>query len=354
MAVLICGCLSSCAEVEEKEEHIILVDRKIDEITYNLDEVSIGDVEKNESLNSEYVQTKAQEVSFPFGGKIVDKVYVREGDTVKPGDILVELKSENLEEQILDVEYEISRATLQMSFLDSSKEYDLWNAHNSLIHSKLSGEDYCRYNDEVAEIERRYKYRTEDYLDTINFANKKLAKLQDELASKRICATINGTIMSVKRNLEGTVAKRDDVIMTVVDNSNGLFEVKDEKIKDFIKDGDILTLTIMYGAGKGEYEVTPYEINSWGEKQLFSIISAPDSSSLEVGVSGTIKAPIDKKENVLRMPINALYEADGKYYTYVLDEDNMRKVQFIEVGLIGDNYVEIISGLSEKEKVIKK
>lgn len=353
-SLILSGCLFGCNNEIYEEDPIIIVDRKIDEITYNLDETSIGEVAKTQTINAEYVQTKEQQVAFNVGGKIVDKVYVREGDRVKKGDILVELQSDNLEEQILDLKYKIKKSELSLSFLDKQEEFDKENAHITLIHTRLTGDDYCDYEDSIKMIERNYRYQREDINDTILFDQEKLAKLEEELSSKRIYADMEGTIISIKDHLEGSTAKRDDVIMTVVDNSNGLFSTKDETLKDIVKTGDLITMSIVYGNAKGEYVLTPFEIDKWDEKQLFTIVEAPEGGGLEVGTSGTIVINIEKKENVLRIPVTALYEAEGKYYTYTLDEDNMRRVQFIDIGLIGDNYVEVLSGLNEKDKVIKK
>lgn len=353
-SLVLSGCLFGCNNQTYEDEPIIIVDRKVDELTYNLDEATVGDVTLTKNVNVEYVQTKEQQVAFNVGGKVVDKVYVREGDRVKKGDLLVELKTDNLEEQILDMKYKIKQSELSLSFLDKQEEFDKESAHITLIHTRLTGDDYCDYEDSINKIERNYRYQREDISDSILFDKEKLAKLESELTSKRIYADMAGTIISVKEHLEGSTAKRGDVIMTVVDNSNGLFSTKDETLKDVLNEGDLLNMSIVYGNAKGEYVLTPYEMNSWGEQQLFSVVEAPEGGGLEVGTSGTIRIDIEKKEKILRIPVTALYEADERYYTYILDEDNMRSVRFIDIGLIGDNYVEVISGIKAGDKVIKK
>lgn len=347
-------CLISCAEETIEEEPIITVDKKEEDIVYHFDTVSFGEVEKSSNVNCKYIQTKEQEVCFQEGGKIIDKVYVREGDRVKKGDVLVELKTDNLEEQILDLKYSIKKAQLQMSFLEKNKEFELESAHDTLIHSRLTGDDFCNYDEAVKKIERSYQYQKEDYEDSILFDTKTSEELEKQLNGKKIYSTMDGTVISIKKDLEGSVSKRGAVIMSVVDNSNGLFEAEDIELRNILKAGDILPMSIVYGNAKGDYEITPYEIEKWDMTQTFSVVSAPENEGIEVGTSGTIKVVIEKKDNVLRIPYSALYEADDRYYTYTINEDNLREVRFIEVGLIGDSYVEILSGLNEKEKVIKK
>ena len=57
---------------------------------------------------------------------------------------------------------------------------------------------------------------------------------------------------------------------------------------------------------------------------------------------------------MLTVPLKAVHLASGKSYVYVLGEGNMREVKWIETGLFGDETVEILSGLTEGEKVIIK
>ena len=78
------------------------------------------------------------------------------------------------------------------------------------------------------------------------------------------------------------------------------------------------------------------------------------TSGIEVGTSGTIQFVMSKKEQVLCIPVTTLNEADGKYYVYVVDETGMRQVKWVEVGLIGNTTVEILNGLEEGEKVIRR
>lgn len=61
---------------------------------------------------------------------------------------------------------------------------------------------------------------------------------------------------------------------------------------------------------------------------------------------------MDTREHVLRVPKDAVHNADGKDYVYMEDADGMRQIVYVEAGLRGDEYTEILSGLQEGEKVI--
>lgn len=350
-----CGEASLNSSNQAAEEPVVKVDTSEDEIAYSLTTLSTGEVTLTQNISCSYVQTKEQEVAFLVGGKIVDKVYVKEGDVVYAGDLLVELDAGNLEEEIAELEYNIKKSELQYGYLDSYETFDANNAYFNFVSNTDKDEDaLAEYEKEDVKIKERYAYQREDFEDNLYFDREKLAQKKTELASNRVYATMTGTVLKIKDDLEGSIAKRGDVIMTVVDNSNGLFETKDESVKEYMKDGMILPMSVVYGNAKGDYELTPYQISSWGETQTFQIVDGPENAALEVGTSGTILATVAAKDNVLRIPREALYEADGTYYTYTLDEDNMRQVCFLEIGLVGDRYAEVISGITEDQKVIRK
>ena len=69
---------------------------------------------------------------------------------------------------------------------------------------------------------------------------------------------------------------------------------------------------------------------------------------------GNIVYTIDARENVLTLPSKVIRTADGRNYVYVLGENDVREVKWIETGLWGDTMVEVISGLEEGEYVVQK
>lgn len=350
MTCMLMGCGSKAIE-----EPLVMVEPIKPPVTYKLSKATKGDVILSTSITCNYVQTKEQEVVFPYGGKIVDKVYVKEGDIVNKGDILVELEVGNIEEQIIELEYEIAKTAKQLSYLDKAEEFDIEDSYYGYVYSsKMEEDDVKAWEKRDNKIKQRYTYKREDYADKLEFDQKKLDKLKSDLANSRIYATMSGTVLSVEKDLEGSTAKKDQPVMKLVDNADGRFESTEITAKDYFKEDQVVSMNIVYGTGKGDYELVPYNISGWGDKLTFSIFTAPDGVSIDVGTSGTIKVIIDQRQNVLTIPYGALNEADGKYYVYVLDEKDLRQVRYVEVGLIGDTDVEILSGLKEGEAVVRK
>ena len=113
-------------------------------------------------------------------------------------------------------------------------------------------------------------------------------------------------------------------------------------------------MKIIYSSAAGDYLVMPYDMDSWDDTMYFSVYDGPDNAEIEMGVMGTIYVETEKKEHVLSLPTDLVHEADGKYFVYTLTSENVREIRYIETGLIGNERVEILSGLSEGEKVLKK
>lgn len=102
----------------------------------------------------------------------------------------------------------------------------------------------------------------------------------------------------------------------------------------------------------GDYELLPWNMEEWGDKQFFVIMDGSDSVNIEVGTTGTMVVVTDSREQVLCVPSQAVHKADGKNYVYVLGQDNLRQVRWVETGLHGDTLVEITEGLQSGERVI--
>jgi len=69
------------------------------------------------------------------------------------------------------------------------------------------------------------------------------------------------------------------------------------------------------------------------------------------GMSCDLKIITQRKENVLVIPENVLRKKEGKYFVKVFEKGKIREKE-IRVGLWGDEFVEILEGLKEGDKVL--
>ena len=181
-----------------------------------------------------------------------------------------------------------------------------------------------------------------------------LDKLKAEKNASFLYAGMDGIVYSMEDYLEGSTSEKDKVVMTIIDNSECLFTTSNPDNVQYYKEGMLIPMTITSSSAAGEYQITPWHMDEWDEEQYFSVVSGPDGSSIEVGTNGYMKVVMASKEQVLSIPKEALNYAGDKYYVYVIGENNMREVQWVEIGVYGDTRVEIINGLSEGDKVISR
>lgn len=352
MACALCM-LTGCTAAEVEEENIVLIEKEKEAIVYDMAVVTVADVVKTEKVKCIYQQVNEQAVCFEVGGKRIDKVYVERGDEVTKGQLLATLDTGNAVDRIETLEYQIARNELTLEYSQLNEDYEistLWLNYIYNSNGSDAAEEALKAN--VAQIQQRYEYSREDCQDAIDLDRKELQKLNKELKQANLYAGMSGTISFQKSNLEGSSAVAGEEIMHIIDSSECLFAVEGTKYAEYFSADTKVAMSISSGTGAGDYELIPYNMDTWEERLLFAIADDDGSRTIEVGAMGMMKVVLGERKQVLSVPVGAVHVADGKSYVYVLGEDNVREVKWIETGLMGDLYAEVISGLSEGEKVI--
>ncbi len=347
---------SGCASTDQGNDKIVIVDQEEPAATYILATAVKDDVVQSKNMRCVYVQLNGQEVSFELSGRTISKVYVQEGDSVTKGQVLAELSSGNRDADIENLEYQITRNKLLLKQVEDNENYEISRRWlNYLYNSGKSAGEEQSLKDGITTLQRNNQYTKEDYQDAIALDEQQLQGLQEEAKQSRVVAALDGTVMDLKERLEGSTSTRDEVIMTVMDNTQCVFSLDNlSNYSTYFTDGTEVDMTISYGSGAGDYKLIPYEMEKWDDTLLFAISEGVDGKIIEPGTSGTMKVLTAIKEQVLSLPKEAIHKADDQKYVYVVGENNMREVKWVETGLEGDSKVEILSGIVEGEKVIIK
>jgi multidrug efflux pump subunit AcrA (membrane-fusion protein) len=356
--VLVCmmGILvSGCDTVTEMDDTIILLEKENEETAYSMATAIIDDVVLRKTVTCIYQQTRQQEVSFSVSGKRITKVYVEEGDVVEKGQLIAVLDIGNANEEIRRLEYQIARNNLLMETLEENEK----NTISSMMlpfkyNSGRSEEEKVAVENAVDKLQQSNRYLMEDYQDAIVLDTLELEKVKENVRQGSLYSEMAGIVTSVKDNLEGSTSNKDEVILKIIDNTDCLFAVSDIEYAPYFTEEEEVEMTIISGNGAGRYRLIPYEINNWSDVLLFTMAEGQDNYSFSVGSKGNISVILDRRKEVLTVPTEAVHEADGRFYVYIIGDDNMREIKWIETGLHGDNLVEILSGLEEGDKVILK
>jgi multidrug efflux pump subunit AcrA (membrane-fusion protein) len=241
-----------------------------------------------------------------------------------------------------------------LAYVDEDEALDKQNRYLSLVYmSGRTDDDKDDFDYDIKRIEKQNEQKRNSYRDSIEFDKKKLWNLKNELAQSRVYAQFDGKVNKVEKGLIGTTSNIEKCVMTVVDDQEGYFEAQKEDYIPYLTEENY-SMTVMFGNGRGEYELTVRDKDTWGENQYFSIVKGDNTEALEVDDKGDIHIIKEHKENALYLPNECLHNAGDKYYVYVVTEEGLRDVVWVSIGLKGDGVTEITEGLEEGDKVIRR
>lgn len=352
LIVILC---TGCVGQAEDDNDFLVVEKEKEQIQYVVAAVSVSDVIRTEQIPCTYLQVNDQDISFSVSGKRISHIYADVGDGVVRGQLLAELANDQTEKKIAELEYRIGRNRMLLEDSKLNEDYEIsarWLQF--LYHSGNSKEEEEALKESIRQLQKNYQLLREDYQDAIDLDNLELKKLREDAAVSRVYAEMNGVVSWVRSNLEGSTSIRGEVIMKVIDNSECLFIVEGTEYAHLFEEDVPVEMSITFGRGAGQYEILPYRKDEWADRLTFSLPGEYDSSVIDVGTSGTIRVAVDKSTQVLAIPSQAVHLAEDATYVYVVGEDNMREIRWIEVGLYGDENVEVTAGLEKGELVIVK
>lgn len=331
------GC--SLLNVKEEEHSIKIVNESV-EASFDLAMTDIRDVVFSDHILCTYTQLSEEKYTFEKNGRVAG-VYVKEGDEVTKGTLLGNLDISSMQRENSELEQSIELTNLNRSHAEEKIEY-----YQSLIDSKainiLDREDYRLKIMELNEDIRNY--------DSANqLAKDKIERNLVEIERAKIYASVDGTVSFVKRDLQGSDAISGDLVFKIMDSSVCAFQATDKTAASYMTPGFPVTIDLSTGVSYSA------EVHSIDEKKgiIDFYLDEPDYS-LAVGTRGSISIVLDEKKGVLSVPNTAVYSTDEFSYVYILTEEGVREIKKIETGLIGDNYVEVLSGLELYDSVIRK
>ena len=132
-----------------------------------------------------------------------------------------------------------------------------------------------------------------------------------------------------------------------------LFSATEELVKNLS-----VGQNIMLEKGKESYPGTITEISSvlLPETGLFPVKAEVENTDFPEGSKVKISLTKDSRSSVNILPLNVLYYENGEAYVYVFEgtdgNEGLLRKKKVELGLSGEESAEILSGLSEEDKVV--
>ena len=304
--------------------------------------VKRGDISLEKTVRCSYVPTSKELLSFSLGGEYIDQIYVAEGQTVKKGELLAELVKADLEEQIDQKEYSLAVLQLKLQHTEELRKL-------KIERLEVTKADAVQ----IADTDREYRLKMQDLEDQIYIEELRLEELRKDLQKRQIYAGIDGTITYLREVKSGTRSVEGQLMMSLADMDSIAFTVTGDGAEYLTVGTEAVIRCNMkdYPAVAVEPAELGQSAEKDGQKVAYLRLLQPDPT-IEDGATGTINVVVESAQDVLYLEKKAVKASEGTYYVAILNEDGWKVTREIEVGLVTNDYVEIVDGLKEGDLVI--
>lgn len=315
----------------------------------------ISSIEKKTVATGSVVPEDEVEIKPQITG-IVDKILKKEGDKVKSGDLIAIIKVVPNEQALNQAQGRVRNAELARN--NAKIEYD----RSKALYDKgvISSQDYLNLQLTYDRAEQELKNAKADY----QIIRRGTAGGITE-ANTNIRALVSGTILEIPVKIGDQVIQSNNfnagtTVAILADLSKMIFEGQvDEGEVGKLKVGMPLTIT-MGAIEDKEYEATLRFVAPKGTEEggavQFKIegdVSLDEEFQIRAGYSANASFVLESRDSVLVIQ-EALLQFDrstNEPYVEVLNEEGKFERRDIEIGLSDGINVEIISGLTEEDKV---
>ncbi|KUJ83385.1 efflux transporter periplasmic adaptor subunit [Microbulbifer flavimaris] len=357
--------------------------------TVSLSQVNIAQVERGDLIRDLVVQGRVVAANSPTlfsPAQGIVKFAVKAGDTVQAGQLLAEVDSPELDSELaqqralltkLDVELQRQKIQAKRQQLENRQRADLAKvtliaaqrerkrAELSMEKQIISQLDFEKASDDLARAQLEYDQAEQNAAleqEALAFETQTLElqlsqqKLQvEELERKvkelRITSPVDGTVGSLAVTQRSAVA-RNAPLITVVDLSS--FELEAAVPENYADDlGLAMAVEINLGGRKLPGEITaisPEVIDNQVQARVRFTDQQPEN--LRQNLRLTARILLENRSDVILVRRGGFLDQSGGRYAWKLNGEGEAVRVPIQIGALGLNQVEIVSGLQEGDQII--
>ena len=258
----------------------------------------------------------------------ITAVNVKAGDTVTKGQVLFTIDTEQVDTAKNSVDS--AAVNLQKAQSDLARMQILYDGGD------LSDQEYEQYTNAVKTAQLQYNSAKTSYDQQVGYSS--------------VTAPISGKVESCSAEVYDRANMNGELCVISGEGEKKVTFYVTQRMLENLSVGDTLTVE---KSGK-TYDAVINEINTMVDDAtgLFKIeAQLADADDAATGSTVKLTVTTGKAENVMTIPVDAVYYSGGKAYVY-LYEDGKAKKASIEVGINDDDYVEITDGLSADDLVV--
>jgi len=289
-----------------------------------------GEVTEELILSGAIQAEESAKLTFPTAGEI-SKVYVKEGEAVKKGQVLAQLNT-----AILYAAYERAVSDLRQAQATVDRALDEVSGHDK-------DENHEQKEDRtIAEVARDKAYRS-------------LTIAQKNLAEAILRSPIDGVVTTLYYPFAGVNVLSSQPIVEIVNPNSLYFEVNPDQTEIVrFKQGNQAMISldaypeeIFKGIVK-DISISPQEDEVGTVYSMKLDIMDITSNGLKLGMTGDAKFELNKVNEVLYVP--AKFVNNDKEGKYLLINNPKNKV-YVEVGVEGEDRVQVSGEISEGDVI---
>lgn len=295
-------------------------------------------------LSGELTAKQTASISTRMMGYI-RKIYVKPGDRVSAGQLLVSISSDEVSAKKAQVQAMIAEA--EAAAKNAQKDYERYKA----LRSQNSVSDKELENVALQNTSMQAK---------VQVAKQQLREVNATLAYSNITAPFSGTVTQ-KMMDEGSMANPGMPILTV--EQNGELQVVaavPENYIQYVKVGDNVKVDLKSVDASFDGKITelsPSASNSGGQYALKIAIPAKEKGNLKAGMYANILIPnkLAKGETgKLMLETSSIVYREQLTGVYVVDSQNQAILRWVRLGKTSGNLVEALSGVESNDKIVFK
>ena len=294
--------------------------------------VEKGDLFITESLVGTIEASEQYALASKVSGEVLE-IYAENGAELKKGDKIARLDNQK--------QIDAAKYTLEQAEAQAKAASDARNRLASLQASgDISAQDFEAADAQAKAAEAQVKAAKLNYDTQVEFAT--------------ITAPADGVLQNSILVKDAMIPQGTQIASLMGKGKQQLvFSVTEELMKNLS-----LGQEVKVEKGQEQYTGSITEISGVMNAQtgLFTVKANLENSSLPEGSRVKLTVTKDSRTGVNLLPLSVIYYDNGSPYVYLLEkgegENGTIKKQFIELGLQGEEKVEILSGLSEKDLVV--
>lgn len=326
-------CLTGCGILPTEEEFDAApVLKEYEGASFNKVTVTRGTLEKTEEISGKYKGTVKEDIE-PDGASVIKKIYVKKGDRVKAGDVVMQYELPGSEKTLKESNEKIEKTKLQITQARELMKLEVEK------QKKIGGG-----SKEIANARNQYEQQIKALESSLELLKMDAQIAKEEIEEEQITASVNGVVTYVDSKAEGTYGTEGEAAIKIEGKKKNRFEAN-SKYASHCKEGDIVTIEVRGQEYKATVKKDPESTDS--------VYFYPRSKlNLEDGTVCSYQVILKEKKDILYLPSSIVYSMGDKHVVYYEDANGLKSTKEVSIGETIDNFVEITAGLEENEQVI--